>query len=151
MFVLCWCSAWATEAFGQAGWSGAPTPLAPTYNDIATYGPRVAVDVAGNARAIWLENSAAFVGTVRTARYDAATKVWSAAETLSDPATTFTNEPQVALDGAGNAVASWTAGDGASPAQARRRTIFGRRRYVDACAACRRLHRQGARRGQRGR
>jgi hypothetical protein len=77
------------------------------------------VDGAGNARAIWVENSASFVGTVKTARYDAAGKVWGPAETLSDPTATFTHEPQLAVDGAGNAVASWIAGSSASPAQAR--------------------------------
>ena len=109
MFVPCCAARGRGRHSRQAGWSGAPTPLSPIYSDIATYAPKVATDGAGNARAIWVENSASFVGTVRTARYDAAGKVWSAAETLSDATAPLIYEPRVAVDGAGNAVASWTA------------------------------------------
>ena len=90
--------AMAAQARAQAGWGGAPTPLSPIYSDIATYAPKVAADGAGNARAIWVENSASLVWWVKTARFVAATKVWSSAETLSDEATTFVHEPLVAVD-----------------------------------------------------
>lgn len=66
----------------------------------------VAIDAAGNVQAVWLEGSA-----VRTARFDAATGMWSTAVDLDTTVPTASvPSPQVAMNEAGDAVAVWSRG-----------------------------------------
>ena len=73
------------------------------------YGPRVAIDAAGNAIAVWdtapsLGTSS--VGDVWTARYDAVTEQWSDPIVL-DVAVLDATHAQIAMDAAGNAFVVW--------------------------------------------
>lgn len=84
----------------------------------AGYTPRVAIDADGNAIAVWDSGQSlgtATIGDVWTARYDAASGLWSEATPLDASALDATN-PQVAMDAAGNAFVVWLQdNDGTDP------------------------------------
>ena len=63
--------------------------------------PRIAVDAAGNAVAVWSEGTSVFA--VRAAYRSAATGTWGPQETVSPNGL----DPYVDLDDAGNAIAIW--------------------------------------------
>jgi|GEM_PF-1335852 len=74
--------------------------------------PRVAFDATGNAMAVWAqyENNR---NDVWSSRYDAAAKTWSTSVRISPPnALADASGPDVGVDDVGNAVATWTQGDG---------------------------------------
>ncbi|MEM8609804.1 MAG: Ig-like domain-containing protein [Myxococcota bacterium] len=70
--------------------------------------PQLAVDGAGNGFAVWTRiPSASPDRNIYTARYDAESGAWSAAELLQNGDVTRAREPSVAADPNGNAVAVW--------------------------------------------
>jgi hypothetical protein len=105
-----------------SGW-GTPAPLhmgvAPDQVGGSMF-PRVAADSMGNAVCVWTEDvgiqssvDPAFGPQVYAARYSGQ---WSTPIRLSSYAVDgFTQTPDVALDGAGNAVAAWAANPANSP------------------------------------
>jgi hypothetical protein len=72
----------------------------------SSYGPHVGFDAAGNAVAVWQQQTGvgAFGGA---ARFDAATATWSASVAFGSDVAGDVYDPHVAVDGAGNATAVW--------------------------------------------
>jgi hypothetical protein len=114
-----WVRAIGTGATGQmvqgaifnAGW-GAAVNLMPASSAGVT-SPRVDVDNDGNAIAAWVQVLDGST-VVRAARY-AAGGAWSAPLTVSIPGEDVTDGVAVGVDGAGNAVATWTSIAGGVP------------------------------------
>ncbi len=100
----------ARDTWAQAGWGTTPDLLSAPQSTGGSIGaPRVDVDAAGNALALWTEPGPTPFGTgstVRAARFDAATRRWSSPQTLSG-ATRSATSIDVAVDAAGNALALW--------------------------------------------
>jgi hypothetical protein len=80
----------------------------------SSYGPHLAFDAAGNAVAIWQQQTGvgAFAGV---ARYDAANG-WIASGAIGNDVAGDVYDPRIAVDGAGNATAVWYQWDTASGA-----------------------------------
>ena len=101
----------AASAAAQIGWSGPPDLLStPQSTGGAIYAPRVGVDAAGNAVALWTEPGPTPFGTgptVRTARFDIRARRWSNPQTLSTDRSSTSID--IAVDAAGNALALWRA------------------------------------------
>ncbi|MBI5018195.1 MAG: Ig-like domain-containing protein [Deltaproteobacteria bacterium] len=106
---------------GVTGWTGAWSGWYSTANPPRTWGtegpvsvslagdatlPRVAMDLAGNATAVWMESANGRV-SVWGRRYDAATDTWGPTGTLETDDTVDMVQPRVAMDDNGNAVAIW--------------------------------------------
>ncbi len=100
----------ANRYVAGSGW-GTPVTI-PSVTDGVLY-PRVAMDGAGNAFAIWLSNDAAHsLWTIETSRY-AVDVGWDPA--ISNGATVAAdNWPQVAADANGNAIEVWGESNGAT-------------------------------------
>jgi len=100
----------AAIAFAQEGWGTAPFNLStPVSTGGAIFQPKIDVDGAGNAFAIWTDQGPNGIGTgavVRSARYDAALRQWSGPLTLST-GERIAAAGDIAADAAGNAVAVW--------------------------------------------
>ena len=84
-------------------WSG-PQVIQAGVDDAAY--PQVALDASGNAVAVWIQYNGAGQYTVRTNRYRADTDAWEEAQVIQMVAAEA-RDPQVGMDGAGNAVAIW--------------------------------------------
>lgn len=103
-------SGWVvTSASRQAGgaWS---TPVMLSDSTSSSWDPQVAVDLAGNATAIWSREVAG--GRVVEAARRPARDEWSEPVELSPRGDAW--NPQVAVDPAGNATAAWSRKDGTS-------------------------------------
>ncbi|HEV7574895.1 MAG TPA: hypothetical protein VGO85_02530 [Caldimonas sp.] len=72
----------------------------------SSYGPHVAFDAAGNAVAVWQQQTGvgAFGGV---ARFDAGTGLWGTSTAFGTDVAGDVYDPHVAIDGAGNATAVW--------------------------------------------
>jgi hypothetical protein len=103
-------SLWASRNLGGT-WS-APVKIAADEDGVSPI--RVAADAIGNVIAVWQQN-VANRATIRTARLDAASGLWSAPITLHDP-TKWGYEPELAIDASGNAMVVWYAADDAGQA-----------------------------------
>ncbi len=118
----------AAIGFAQEGWGMAPVNLStPVSTGGAIFQPKVDVDDAGNAFAIWTDQGPNGIGTgavVRSARYDAALRQWSGPITLSTGERIAT-AGDIAADAAGNAVAVWRINTISAP-------FFGRASRYDA-------------------
>jgi hypothetical protein len=78
--------------------------------------PRLAVNAAGNAVAIWRETHAT-ISNIIAASFSPSTGTWTAAAPIDDVANTqYADWPAVAIDAAGNAQAAWTQKTDASAA-----------------------------------
>jgi hypothetical protein len=104
-------SLWASRNLG-ATWT-APVQIAADEDAVSPL--RVAADANGNAVAVWQQNMANRA-TIRAARLDAASGLWSAPVTLNH-STQWGYEPELAIDAAGNATVVWYAANDASQAQ----------------------------------
>jgi len=95
-------------AAAQAGWDSPVEWLSiPQATGGAIYAPKVDVDGLGNAVALWTEPGPTLLGTgptVRTARYEVATRRWGSPQTLSS-GTRSASAIDIAVDAAGNALA----------------------------------------------
>jgi len=80
---------------------GAPVLLQSSADWSSPWAADVAFDLNGNALAVWQ-----YSGNIWASRYDAATKNWSTAVTISDVAD-IGNIPKIAFDSKGNAMAVW--------------------------------------------
>ena len=120
----------AATASAQEGWGTAPFNLStPVSTGGAIFQPKVDVDAAGNAFAIWTDQGPNGIGTgavVRSARYDVTLRQWSGPLTLSTGERIAT-AGDIATDAAGNAVAVWRINTISAP-------FFGRASRYDATA-----------------
>ncbi|PKL36451.1 hypothetical protein CVV38_00910 [Candidatus Peregrinibacteria bacterium HGW-Peregrinibacteria-1] len=92
-------------------WKGAA--LVGTNDTGATDRPQIAFDSEGNATAVWALFDTRF--SIYANRYSAATNTWGTAEVIEDNDTAgYDNNPQIAVDGDGNAIAVWEQFDGTS-------------------------------------
>jgi len=73
--------------------------------------PQIAMDATGNATAVWTISSET-QEFVQAKRYDATTGLWSTPAVNLSGSVIFANEPQVAMDASGNAIAVWSTTDG---------------------------------------
>lgn len=85
----------STSAFAQPGWTP-PVPLA------GSALPRVGIDAAGNAVAVWLDATG-----LRAADYAASVDAWSPVVSLVPPGDRIVSPSVVMTDG-GRAMAAWT-------------------------------------------
>jgi hypothetical protein len=85
-----------------------PTPLSPPGTNIS--GPRIAIDGAGKALAVWQRSNGSEQSIEAASRAHDGT--WSERTQISAPGTS-TFGPQVAIDGAGHGVAVWEGSNGA--------------------------------------
>jgi hypothetical protein len=92
-------TAYYDAASGQ--WSAARSMQ--SLND--TYFPTAAIAANGNAMLLWSEKSASGVMQPYAARYDAASKTWSANAALQANPANITYAMEIEIDGAGNAFA----------------------------------------------
>jgi len=70
----------------------------------AAYAPAIAANEAGDAIAVWTQNSNP---SAYAARYDHATGLWGAAAAIEPPSTNGVQSPQIAMDASGNALVVW--------------------------------------------
>jgi hypothetical protein len=96
-----------TNRFDGAVWGTAE--LIETDDTGDAYDPQIAVDSAGNAIAVWYQDDGIRFN-IWTNRFDGA--AWGAAELIETDDTGEAYDPQIAVDGAGNAIAVWDQYDG---------------------------------------
>ena len=75
------------------------------------FGAQVAMDSNGNAIAVWVQEDDGAVINVWANRYDAVTEAWGTATVIAD-GTGNGMDPQVAVDGSGNALVVWIQDNG---------------------------------------
>ena len=97
-------SIWASR-YSAAGW-GVPV-LIETDDTGSADAPKVVMDAGGNALAVWVQDDGN-ARRINANRYSAATQSWGAAAFVDRPATEGSDDVQIALDGAGNAIAVWS-------------------------------------------
>lgn len=110
-------AAWSlagAPAFAQVGWS-TPNDISAVWREtISREAPHVAADAAGNAIAVWRRLVDPTTAAVEWSRYDAATRTWSPARLLADPATfPGSSDPLIAMRPNGDAVVTWASGSNA--------------------------------------
>jgi len=86
-------------------WSIPATGIDLSSTGMSLHNPWVAINSDGNAIAIWRKSGGG--GFVRTKNYDKASKSWSTPSTGIDLITGATNDPNVAMNSAGEAIAIW--------------------------------------------
>jgi len=93
-----------------SGWQATPTTLSPIDNN--SIQPQVAMDCQGNAVAVWTNIDAGEGGKdVIQAKSFIVGSGWQADPTTLSPTDDNSDQPQVAMDCQGNAVAVWANGD----------------------------------------
>ncbi len=97
-------SIWASQYLGATGWSTAR--LLETDDAGDARWPQIAMDGAGNAVVVWSQSSGTSTSNVWAARLTGSG--WESAELLETDDVADATEPQVAVDGAGNAVVVWS-------------------------------------------
>lgn len=100
-------SAMSSRYVAGVGWD-APVAIENSTQDIL--GPKVALDQAGNATAVWLEMSGPY-RSLFSSRYSPS-EGWGAAELAESDDTMTVSSPQVGADSSGNVVAVWLMDDG---------------------------------------
>lgn len=118
-------SLWASRKLSGALWS-APVRVVTSGRDMGS--PRLRVDAAGNAFAVWFERPAAR-NEVHVARLSASSGSWSAPARLNDGGAQA-YEPELAMTGAGDALVVWTEASDSGQAAG-----LGASRYLAATAA----------------
>jgi hypothetical protein len=73
--------------------------------------PQVAMIANGSAFAVWVQHDGAY-NSIYANRYDAVAGSWGTAEIIDPRDDIIGNEPQVAVDAEGNAIAVWMQSDG---------------------------------------
>lgn len=101
----------ANRFVAGSGWSGAVAISSHAGNG-GTFGPQIAFDAAGNALATWCWSGATPAPHMWAARH-AAAGGWTGAVAIDqENSTGCSTSPQVAFDGAGNAIAVWHRNNG---------------------------------------
>ena len=101
--------------FDAAQGTWGPATMIQTVSGQTGQAPQVALDTAGNALVVWQQYTASGGLVVYAARFDIATSTWQAAIQLNGG--TGADNPQVALDASGNAVAVWEQGSSSAVSQ----------------------------------
>ncbi len=78
------------------------------------YDPQIVTDASGNALAIWSQNDG-YRLNIWSNRYIAEANSWSIPELIETNTSGHANNPQLAIDTAGNAVAIWSENRGIHP------------------------------------
>lgn len=91
------------------GW-GTATSIGNTFTPPAQF-PKIAVDLHGDAIAVWQQGDSADVLSIWANRYDVGSGSWGTA-TLIESNSGVATKPQVAMDNNGNAEAVWIQNDG---------------------------------------
>ena len=86
-------------------WEEEPEQISDAAGDAAN--PRLAVDAAGNAFAVWVRSTSVAETNIWANRYDAETGSWGNAALLQEGDITRARLPSVAADPSGNAIAVW--------------------------------------------
>jgi VCBS repeat-containing protein len=102
-------SIWANRYLAGTGW-GTAQRIETNDAGHALY-PQVAMDSAGNAVVVWYQSDG-FRDSIWSNRYEAGIGLWGTAELIETIDTGYAIYPQVAMDGAGNAIAVWVQYDG---------------------------------------
>ena len=101
---------WSNRYIASTGLWGMAV-LLETDNTGDANNPQIAVDAHGNAVAVWMQSDGSRYN-IWSNRYIASTGLWGTAVLLETDNTGDANEPQVAIDTNGNAVAVWLQSDG---------------------------------------
>jgi len=100
---------------GGGGGGAAPVSdvaaLVETNDAGSVSGAQVAIDVHGNALAVWVQSDGTR-NNIWANRYTAATGAWGVAALIETNDVSSAYRPQVALDANGNGLAAWDQGDG---------------------------------------
>ena len=100
---------WSNQYTPGGGWQ---SPERIERNEGGSLKPKVAVDSAGNAVAVWTQYDGTFDSdNVWSNHYDAATAQWGVARAIEDYDEGNAWTPQVAMDPNGNAIAVWVQGE----------------------------------------
>jgi len=75
------------------------------------YAPQIAIDGAGNAIAVWQQSDGTRFN-IYSNRFDASSGSWSTAALVESSDAGDAYEPQIVINGAGNAMAVWYQSDG---------------------------------------
>ena len=95
------CRYWRTAALIESG------------NNGDAFHPKIAFDGAGNAIAVWRQQDGTYLN-IYANRYTASTGSWGTEELIESGANGHAVAPQIAVDGAGNAIAVWSQDDGSN-------------------------------------
>ncbi len=99
---------WANRYAAGTGWEGAR--LIETHNAGRANSPRLAMDPAGNATVVWSQFRGTGIRDIWSNRY-VANAGWGRAELVEANDAGAANDPWVAMDPAGNAIAVWNQAD----------------------------------------
>jgi hypothetical protein len=80
-------------------------------NGAAVYPPQIAMDDAGNAIAVWFQNDGTHF-SIYANTYSADSGAWGTAELIESSDSGAATDPQIAMNGAGNAIVVWSQDDG---------------------------------------
>jgi len=94
----------ATKSWGTAA-------LIETDNAGGAINPQVAFDASGNAVVVWQQSDGTRYN-IWSNRYTASTGLWGTAALIETDNAGDANNPQVAIDASGNALAVWSQSDG---------------------------------------
>jgi len=99
---------WANRYVGGSGWGNAM--LIETNDAWSAESPQIAVDVNGNAIAVWGQSDDGIGNNIYSNRYVASTDSWGTAALIetNNPSGSL---PQVGVDASGNAIAVWMQND----------------------------------------
>lgn len=103
---------WSSRHVPAIGWA-APEKIETDDNGTAA-APRVAVDAAGNAFAVWQQFSAAGRLNIWSGRFGAGTGAWGPAGLIETDDLGNAYVPKIAVDSSGNAIAVWHQFDASS-------------------------------------
>jgi hypothetical protein len=102
---------WANRYTTGAGWGTAS--LIETDNSGSAFSPQIAIDASGNALAVWGQDDGT-ENSIFANRYTASNNAWGSAVVIEtdNEIGHSANDPQIALDASGNAIAVWQQSDG---------------------------------------
>ncbi|MCP4276039.1 MAG: Ig-like domain-containing protein, partial [Gammaproteobacteria bacterium] len=74
--------------------------------------PQIAFDGSGNAIAVWYQSDGGNTANIWANKFDGGTSSWGTAEKIETDDSGYVEDPQIAFDGSGNAIAIWQQYDG---------------------------------------
>jgi len=100
---------WSNRYTAGTGWGTAV--MVERHDGRGAYFPQIAFDAGGNALAVWLQDNATSE-SIRASRYTAGAG-WGAATLIANQNDDgYMDEPRIAIDAHGNALAAWVQSDG---------------------------------------
>jgi YD repeat-containing protein len=101
-----------TNRLYAASWNGtswSAATIVDAGNGNASAQPDVSVDASGNVTVLWQQSNGT-ANSIYGNRFNASSATWGGAVLLSNGSSTAANNPQIALDGSGNAFTIWRQG-----------------------------------------